>query len=206
MISVENAQKAVELVSERQRIAAVKWNALIDSRPGYREDKLDAADDELQWAIEQYRKRRLDAIDAELRALGVDPSTVTAPKPERVPYGMPGPKAKASPCGFTLRNPETCRQAVLGKVGKRQGSIRTGGRPLLFGLPALDSLQAGEQRLALAFVFWHPPQPELGRNPPHGQEAEHRHVGYRLPFANSIPEAVAASFGSAPLIRYCRLS
>lgn len=31
-------------------------------------------DEELAWAIEEFRKRKLDAIDAQLRELGVDPT------------------------------------------------------------------------------------------------------------------------------------
>jgi hypothetical protein len=34
----------------------------------------EAADEELQWAIEQFRARKLAAIDAQLRELGVDPT------------------------------------------------------------------------------------------------------------------------------------
>jgi hypothetical protein len=36
--------------------------------------RTEAADEDLQWAIEEFRKRKLDAIDAHQRELGVDPT------------------------------------------------------------------------------------------------------------------------------------
>jgi ribosome assembly protein YihI (activator of Der GTPase) len=73
-MSIDAVRKAEELIKERDRFASTEWNAiaimdddlyiLIDREP---------ADEQLQKAIEEFRQRKIDAIDAQLRKLGVDP-------------------------------------------------------------------------------------------------------------------------------------
>ena len=84
MMTIENVKKAEALIRDRSRIAAAKWNAVVDD-PNLRErdrysgmrmelGRTEAADEELGWAVEEFRKRKLVAIDAQLRELGVDPT------------------------------------------------------------------------------------------------------------------------------------
>lgn len=88
MISIETVKKADALISERRRIASAKWNAIVDDPnlrpkttqwvPGRLQvGQSETADEELQWAIEEFRKRKLEAIDAQLRELGIDPTIET---------------------------------------------------------------------------------------------------------------------------------
>jgi len=90
-ISIANLEKAHALIGARKSIAAARWNSIAydpgrDPRNTFSPDRnprhLEAVDDQLAWAIEEYRKRRLDEIDRQLRELGVDPTTVAA-EPEK---------------------------------------------------------------------------------------------------------------------------
>jgi 3-methyladenine DNA glycosylase Tag len=83
MMTIESVQKAQRLIRERNRIAAAKWNAITDD-PNLRERSgsfggmamraTEPADEQLALAIEEFRARKLDAINAQLRELGVDPT------------------------------------------------------------------------------------------------------------------------------------
>jgi hypothetical protein len=80
-VSIENVKKAERLIQERARIAASKWNAVVDDtnlRERQTYSSCEATDEQLQWVIEEFRKRKLDAIDAQLRELGVDPAAEAA--------------------------------------------------------------------------------------------------------------------------------
>jgi hypothetical protein len=86
-MSLENAEKATKLAAERKRLCAAKWNCIVhdpdpdlDERPGrwggnvrYETKDRDIPDEQLAWAIEEYRKRRIGQIDAQLRKLGFEP-------------------------------------------------------------------------------------------------------------------------------------
>jgi hypothetical protein len=80
MMSPESIAKASALLAKRERIAIAKWENLHGNTErhhgNYRssEEISLPVDEELAWAIEEFRKRKLDAIDAQLRELGVDPS------------------------------------------------------------------------------------------------------------------------------------
>ena len=72
----DHEEGRTHLIRERNGIATAKWNAVTyhsavyyGSTPTPKE-----ADEQLQWAIEEFRKRKLDAIDVQLRELGVDPT------------------------------------------------------------------------------------------------------------------------------------
>jgi hypothetical protein len=72
-ISFETVKNAERLIEERERIAAAKW----DSVTGYPDLALtpgepEKADEQLIRTIEEFRARKLAAIDAELRELGVE--------------------------------------------------------------------------------------------------------------------------------------
>jgi hypothetical protein len=80
MMSIENVKKAEQLIRERSHIAAAKWNRVAAPQTNNFGNQVglihsEAADEQLQWAIEEFRKRKLDAIDAQLRELGFDPTT-----------------------------------------------------------------------------------------------------------------------------------
>ena len=76
MMTIESVQKAQRLIEERNRITAAKWNAIIDD-PKLRDrsqwiDRMamgptEPADEELARAIEEFRARKLDVINAQLR-------------------------------------------------------------------------------------------------------------------------------------------
>jgi hypothetical protein len=75
-LTISAVKKAESLIRERDRIAGENWNAV-----GHKAcvdyggiSRLEAVDEQLQWAIEEFRKRKLDAIDSELVDLGVNPS------------------------------------------------------------------------------------------------------------------------------------
>jgi len=73
MLTANDVERASELLRRRRWISSAKWDAIVISsfdRDGYREP----FDDGLAIAVEDFRIRRLAAIDAELRALGVDPT------------------------------------------------------------------------------------------------------------------------------------
>jgi hypothetical protein len=81
MLTAEQVDQAKNLLAQRAWVARAKWDA-VTSRPSsvhYGTQSLtpEPVDEQLAWAIEEFRRRRLDAIDAELKALGVEP-----PKPE----------------------------------------------------------------------------------------------------------------------------
>jgi hypothetical protein len=72
-ISFETVKNAERLIEERERIAAATW----DSVTGYPDLALtpgepEKADEQLIRTIEEFRARKLAAIDAELRELGVE--------------------------------------------------------------------------------------------------------------------------------------
>ena len=74
-MSIDAVKKAQELIREPDRIASVQWSAVAeDPHKGQNRwyGNPEAADEQLQWAIEEFRKRKIDAIDAQLRDLGVD--------------------------------------------------------------------------------------------------------------------------------------
>ena len=70
----KTVQRAQDLLRERRQIAEAKWNALgeIDNTV-FHPKHVERADEELQAAIEEFRKRKLQGIDAMLRELGVEP-------------------------------------------------------------------------------------------------------------------------------------
>jgi hypothetical protein len=91
MMTIEQARKATELADERKQIARAKWNCIahdpgLEPKSGaswggsvrYELQHKEPIDEQLAWAIEEFRKRKLDAIDAQLRALGVEPPTMPA--------------------------------------------------------------------------------------------------------------------------------
>jgi len=84
-MSINAVKKAERLIQERSSIVAAKWNAvcIVNSsgdvvttlqRGPFRGADTMKADEELAWAIEEFRRRKLDAIDAKLCELGVDPT------------------------------------------------------------------------------------------------------------------------------------
>jgi hypothetical protein len=84
MMTIESVKKAERLIRERARIAATKWEVLKGECPvnhgvyQAREEIALPIDEQLAWALEEFRKRKLDSIDAELRELGVDPTAQDA--------------------------------------------------------------------------------------------------------------------------------
>jgi hypothetical protein len=64
MITMKAVEQAAKLCTRRQAIAGACRQQVQNIAP---------ADDEWLSAIEAFRKRELDEIDAELRALGVNP-------------------------------------------------------------------------------------------------------------------------------------
>ena len=70
-MSIEGVKRAGVLIEERSRIVAANWHHVTEK--GLFKDQA-PTDEELQRAIEEFRKRKLDAIDAQLRELGVDPT------------------------------------------------------------------------------------------------------------------------------------
>jgi len=78
MLSIETVKKAERLIQERGRIVAATWDHVAEN-PGFALPhggllNLTPADEQLQSAIKEFRKRKLDVIDADLRDLGVAPS------------------------------------------------------------------------------------------------------------------------------------
>jgi hypothetical protein len=79
MLSIEAVKKAEKLIQERDLIAIAKWPALRGetmrrhSHFSSSEEFSLPVDEPLAMAIEEFRKRKLDAIDAQLRELGVEP-------------------------------------------------------------------------------------------------------------------------------------
>jgi hypothetical protein len=74
-LSIDAVRKAEGLIKERDRLASAEWNAIAtmdDDHPGSG-SVIDAelADEPLQKAIEAFRQRKIDAIDAQLRKLGI---------------------------------------------------------------------------------------------------------------------------------------
>jgi hypothetical protein len=69
MMSIEGVKRAEVLIEERGRIVAANWYHVTAKGPCRDQAP---ADEELQRASEEYRKRKLDAIDAQLRELGVN--------------------------------------------------------------------------------------------------------------------------------------
>jgi hypothetical protein len=72
-ISFETVKLAERLIKERERIAAATW----DRVTGYSDlaitpDEPEEADEQLIRAIEEFRARKLAAVDAKLRELGVE--------------------------------------------------------------------------------------------------------------------------------------
>ena len=85
MITPKKIKQAQSLLHERSRVAKAKWNAVtydpgLDPSPDvpaalYQQTGIaEGADEELQAAIEEFRQRKLAALDAQLRDVGVDPS------------------------------------------------------------------------------------------------------------------------------------
>ncbi len=77
MLTVQDIEKASELIKLRERIVRAKWDvvAVGPQRPGqYMVTDFEPFDDELAFAVEKYRGRRIAAIDEKLKALGVDPT------------------------------------------------------------------------------------------------------------------------------------
>jgi hypothetical protein len=72
-ISFETVKLAARLIEERERIAAATWDR-VTGYPGLAitPDEPEKADEQLIRAIEEFRARKLAAIDAELRKLGVE--------------------------------------------------------------------------------------------------------------------------------------
>lgn len=91
-MSIETVKKAEKLIEERGQIVAATWThvAGLGSESGistgWNYTAGTPADEQLRQAIEEFRKRKLDAIDAELRELGVDPSEQDsgASRPRRI--------------------------------------------------------------------------------------------------------------------------
>jgi hypothetical protein len=83
MMTIESVKKAQRLINERNRIAAAKWTQVAEPTPSGHQSfsayrNTIAADEQLQWAIEEFRARKLAEIDAQLRELGVDPASQSA--------------------------------------------------------------------------------------------------------------------------------
>jgi hypothetical protein len=76
MMSIETVKKSEHLIPELNGIATAKWNAVTNHSAVYygSTPTPEEADEQLQWAIEEFRKRKLDAIDVHLRELGIDPT------------------------------------------------------------------------------------------------------------------------------------
>jgi len=76
MMSIEAVKQADRLIQERGRIAVAKWDHVVEIPANGLASFLDCvpADEQLRSAIEEFRKRKLDAIDSQLRELGVDPT------------------------------------------------------------------------------------------------------------------------------------
>jgi hypothetical protein len=72
-MSFETVKLAERLIQERQRIAAAKWD-IVTVYPdlAITPHEPEKADEQLIRAIEEFRARKLAAIDAELRELGVE--------------------------------------------------------------------------------------------------------------------------------------
>jgi hypothetical protein len=84
MLSFKDLDRAHRLKAERESIAKARWNMVVAERQesGWRTDDAAKADEQLQLAIEEFRARKLAAIDAELRELGIDPGTEPPEPPE----------------------------------------------------------------------------------------------------------------------------
>jgi hypothetical protein len=77
-MSIEDVKKAEQLIKERGQIVAAKWDH-VAGKPTVRSPLPGLvlgprADEQLLRAIEEFRKRKLDAIGAQLSELGVDPA------------------------------------------------------------------------------------------------------------------------------------
>jgi hypothetical protein len=74
-LTISAVKKAESLIRERDRIVDEKWNAVGSKAGVYNSGiaRLEPVDEQLARAIEEFRRRKLDAIDAELIDLGVDP-------------------------------------------------------------------------------------------------------------------------------------
>jgi hypothetical protein len=82
MMSIEKAEKATKLAARREKIVLAKFSELVGTTKhhtsiGVYESNRDnfrmAVDEQLSWAIEEFRKRKLDEIDEQIRKLGFEP-------------------------------------------------------------------------------------------------------------------------------------
>jgi hypothetical protein len=87
MVSLGAVRRAEELRKERESVHGARWNAVVYNNRFPAPDRSAgleftavlsssgavAADEELQEAIEAFRQRELERIDAKLRRLGIDP-------------------------------------------------------------------------------------------------------------------------------------
>jgi hypothetical protein len=87
-----------KLIRERERIAAAKWTSVLtdtslnaclaavfssvnwstSTHGGFQLADKELADEQLAWATEEFRTRRLASFDAQLRELGVEPPQLAA--------------------------------------------------------------------------------------------------------------------------------
>jgi hypothetical protein len=90
MLSIEDVKKAERLIQERDLIAIAKWPILKGETMRQQrhfsssEEFSLPVDEPLAMAIEEFRKRKLDAIDAQLRELGVEPPQMKGADSETV--------------------------------------------------------------------------------------------------------------------------
>jgi hypothetical protein len=75
MMTKEQVRAANLLLAEHERIAKQNWNCTAFIMGGHSREgtEPEAADPELQEAIEAFKRRKLAAIEADLRELGVEP-------------------------------------------------------------------------------------------------------------------------------------
>ena len=87
MLTTKDVEKASELIELRKSIAVTKWTHVIKKvdafmRQGLVDHTAEPFDDKLAFAVEEYRARRLDKIDTELRELGVDLTAAADESPD----------------------------------------------------------------------------------------------------------------------------
>ena len=72
-MSFATVKLAERLIQERERIAAAKWDSVtVYPDLALTPEEPEKADEQLIRAIEEFRARKLAAIDAELRELGIE--------------------------------------------------------------------------------------------------------------------------------------
>jgi hypothetical protein len=80
MLTTQDIERASELIRQRKKIEHAEWTH-VGTHHKMGQIYHEPFDDKLAFAVEEYRGRRLDAIDAELRELGVDPTSATKEEP-----------------------------------------------------------------------------------------------------------------------------